>query len=713
MRRAALGLIAAFWLAAPQAGAQQAPPAPDMAGPAILVADEVYVTADRQLVAEGNVEAFQGEIRLTARRITYDRDSGQLTIDGPIRIEDANGTIVLASGAELDDSLETGLLTGARLVFNEQVQLASTQMTRVGGRYSQLLKTAVTSCHVCDDGRPPLWSIRARKVIHDQEEQQLYFEDAQLRVLSVPIFYLPRLRLPDPTLRRGRGFLIPEIQNTSQLGLGVKVPYFIPIGDHADVTLVPYLSPNTRTLEFRYRQAFWNGYVEFEGALTSDDLRPDDLRGYLSGDGMLNLGNRFRFEFDFDAASDDAYLREYGITDADRLRRQIELSRSTRDSFFGATAVNFTSLRDSEDAAILPTNILDLRYQHRFFPTRIGGELRSSLIAHSHTRESSEDILGRDMTRSTAELMYLQSFLLSSGLRTDLRMGISGDFFGIRQDSTVDDTVAIVTPQTALTLSYPMMKQTAGGTHLLNPVVQLAWADVSGGEVPNDESNQVEFDEGNLLALSRFPAQDRREEGLVLAYGLNWTRTPRATGWGAYASFGHIIRQTANDDFSESSGLSGTRSDYLVAGQLLYGDDLSLTARTIFDDTFDFSKAEVIGAWSTGRSTLAGTYLWLDADPVEGRTQDAHEIFFDGAYDINRHWTASAYWRYDISETSPTEAGLGIGYRNECVEIELTVDQNYTSSTSVEPSTIFGFTISLRGFGTADGAERYASTCQT
>ena len=217
MRRLACALATALWLSTPVSGQVS-----QSETPAILVADQVYVTPDRKLVAEGQVEAYQGGTKLTASRVEYDQTTGQLRIDGPIRIEDDRGVIILASAAELDDKLQNGLLSGARLVFNEQVQLASTQMTRTGGRYTQLLKTAVTSCQVCGDDTPPLWSIRARRVIHDEEEKQLYFENAQLRVLSVPIFYLPRLRLPDPTLQRARGFLIPEIQTTSQLGTGIK-----------------------------------------------------------------------------------------------------------------------------------------------------------------------------------------------------------------------------------------------------------------------------------------------------------------------------------------------------------------------------------------------------------------------------------------------------------------------------------------------------------
>ena len=708
MRRLACALATALWLSTPVSGQVS-----QSETPAILVADQVYVTPDRKLVAEGQVEAYQGGTKLTASRVEYDQTTGQLQIDGPIRIEDDRGVIILASAAELDDKLQNGLLSGARLVFNEQVQLASTQMTRTGGRYTQLLKTAVTSCQVCGDDTPPLWSIRARRVIHDEEEKQLYFENAQLRVLSVPIFYLPRLRLPDPTLQRARGFLIPEIQTTSQLGTGIKVPYFIPIGDHADLTLAPYYSPDTRTLDFRYRQAFWNGNIAFEGALTRDTLIPSDVRGYLFGYGVFDLQNRFKLEFDISAASDDAYLKDYGISDLDRLRREILLTRSERDSFFGASLVDFTSLRDNEDDNFLPTFIADVRYERRTFPAALDGEIRTTLIGHTHARGASEDILGRDMSRASAELMYLRSFLLPAGIRSDVRAGVAGDLFGVRQDSTVPDSQGVITPQTAVTFSLPMVRGVRRGTQSLEPIVQLAWSDVSGSRVPNDESNLVEFDEGNLLALSRFPAEDRREDGLALAYGLNWTHTPNDDRWGAHVSFGQVLRDSADPDFSQSSGLSGKSSDFLLAGQVLYGDDLSLTARTIFDHDFDFAKAEVRGSWAATRGALAGTYLWLDADTMEGRTSDAHEVYLDGAYDLTPHWTATANWRYDIADTRPTNAGIGLGYRNECVEIALSVNRRFTSSTTVEPSTVFGFTISLRGFGTADGAERYTSTCQT
>jgi len=716
MRWIGLFLCAAFALAMPNPSLAQSPARDNTAtalsdGPATLIADEIYVTADGQLIAEGNVEAYQGGLRMTARRAIFDRDAGTFSIEGPIKVDDGSGVTILASAAEMEDGLRDGLLTGARLVFDQHLQLASNQINRVGDRYTQLYKTAVTSCKVCEDGRPPLWQIRARRVIHDEAEQQLYFEDAQFRILEVPVFYLPAFRIPDPTLRRASGFLIPSIRSTSQLGTGLKVPYFFTLGDRADLTLSPYLSPDTRTLEYRYRHAFRRGRYEFEGAFTGDDLRPGETRGYLFGTGDFFVENDYQLSFDIEAASDDAYLLDYSITDDDRLEIQMALSRTKRDSFFGATAIYYNSIRDSDDNDLLPTIVADVAYLRRFFPVGLGGELRLSALAHTHMRESNQDILGRDLARSTADITYLQSWTFRTGLRTDMELGIALDVFDIEDDGNFPNTALRTTPASGLTLRYPMTETTQPGvTHFLEPLVQFAWSDVIGNDVPNEESRFAEFDEGNLLSLSRFPALDRREEGFRMAYGVNWSRFAD-NGWDASASLGQVLRTTAETDFSPSTGLDGTTSDFLIAGEITLEDALTFTARTLLDGAFDATKAEIRGDWTNDIVDLKTSYLWLDEDLDQDRAEPSSEIWFDGTYAVSRHWSARANWRYDLADNESTRAGFGMTYRNECVEVDLSVRRRFTSSSTVEPSTDFGFTIALLGFNAPGETERYAGKC--
>ena len=229
--------------------------------PATLVADKVWIDGNNTLTAEGHVEILHGTTRIKASRIIYAGANGSLQIDGPITMIDGDEIIIAASSAEMDSGLQNGILRGARMVLNQQLQLAAAEIHRVDGRYTQLYKTVASSCQVCANNPVPLWQIRARRIIHDQQERQLYFDDAVLRLMDVPIFYIPRLRLPDPTLERATGFLTPTLKSSSKLGWGLKLPYFIKLGDHADFTVTPYLGTKTTTFELGFRRAFRTGDI--------------------------------------------------------------------------------------------------------------------------------------------------------------------------------------------------------------------------------------------------------------------------------------------------------------------------------------------------------------------------------------------------------------------------------------------------------------------
>ena len=687
---------------------------------ALLVADQLYITRDRELVAQGNVEAFQNGIRLRAREIRYNQGTGALSIEGPITLTEEDGTIIQANAAELDAGLRNGILLGARLVLNQQLQLAAVQIDRVDGRYNQLYKTAVTSCRVCDDGRPPLWQIRAKRVIHDEVEQQLYFDEAQFRIGNMPVFWLPRLRLPGPKVKRASGFLLPSIRSTSSLGVGLKIPYFIKLSDKRDVTLTPYFSTSTKTLALRYRQAYRNGRIQFDAAVTRDDLEPDKTRGYLFGRGLFALPKDFVLSFAIETVTDDGYLDAYGYSDADRLKSELTVSRARRDEYIRGSFYNFKSLRDDEDNDTVPTLVLDGEYERRYFPKAFGGELRAKVVAHSHYRisdlsvdsDDADDIVdGRDVARLNVQVDWLRSYNTQGGLRVDTRLGAAINAFNIMQDDTSLSDPSELTPHAAITLRYPMAKtNTAGVSHVLEPVVQLSWTGGSRLDIPNEESTRVEFDQGNLLSMSRFPRADRRERGAMAAIGLGWSRF-NPNGWDAQLSVGQVFREDDDTSFSTTSGLNGLSSDILLAGQISSGKGIYLTGRSLFEDDLSLSKAELRGDYAFERGTIGGSYVWLQDDADENRGREVSELTVDGSYKISQFWTASANWRYDVDSDRAAKAGLGLRYENECVTLELQVERSYTSSTSVEPSTDFGFNVGLRGFSANSGTERYVRSC--
>lgn len=696
-----------LWFVPLAAAAQTTPP------PATLIADRVSVQGEDQLLAEGHVEVLYDGNRLKAPRITYDRATDQLHIDGPLTLITDADTILLADSADLDPQLTNGILRSARVVMRQQLQLAAAQMDRIEGRYSVLHKTVASSCRVCSGSAVPLWQIRAERIIHDEERQQLYFDHARFEIMGAPVLYLPRLRLPDPTLKRATGFLVPELKFSDALGTGLKVPYFVVLGEHADVTLTPYISTGrTRTLELRYRQAFRHGEIELNGALSRDTLVKDETRRYLFGSGRFDLPRDFELTFNIETVSDPAYLLDYGYSDADRLHSDIRIARTRRDEHVEAALNYFHSLRASESNRTLPSTVAEMSYQRRFVPGTLGGIGKLTFEAYGHQRRSDSNIIGRDVSRASARADWRRDWVTQNGLVIAALGELNADYYGISDDGTYPDPITRTAPFAAVELRWPLVKGGARGvTHVLEPVLQLVWSDDDNDTVPNEDSVSVEFDEANLFSLNRFPGADVYEDGLRANLGLTWTRHA-PEGWSLAVAAGRILRTEKPSQFSGGSGLNDINSDWLTAIRLSTGDNLSLTNRAVFDDTFAFTRNELRLAWDDDRLDLASSYVWQEANLVENRAIDSSELVMDADYRFRSNWTGKLNWRYDFVADRAAKAGIGLEYRNECVTMDLSLSRRFTSSTSVRPTTNFGLQVSLNGFGTGADGSSYQRTCR-
>ena len=690
-------------------------PARRMEGPpddaATVLADSMVLQGDRTLIAAGGVVVWYQGARLVASRIVVDGASGNLTIEGPIHLSrpgaadpDAEAILIADSG-QLDRELQDGIIRGARLVLARELQLAATELTRTGnGRTTTLRQVVASSCQICASDPTPLWEIRARSITHDAQTRLLTFDRPQFRAFGVPLAAAPfTVTAPDPTVERRTGFLRPEFRTTSGLGFGIKVPYFVTLGDHADVTVTPYVSASrTRTLELRYRQAWSNGVTEWNGAISRDDIQPGETRGYVFGNALVDLPRGYRLGIQVQAASDRGYLLDYDITEADRLWSGFTVDRVTRDKLFFGRVGNYQSLRDDEDNSTSPAQVADVIWQRRFTPRYIGGQALLEWSVHAHRRPSDQDQIGRDMARASLGLDWRRSEILPGGMVGAALAGFDADIYRIAQDDRYDDLVARVDPMVGVELRYPLIGGADGATHLVEPVAQILYSPPGADDdIPNEDSRLIEFDEGNLFSDNRFPGWDAREGGLRANLGVTWTRID-PTGWSLALTGGRVLRADPEDAFPEGSALSGTSSDWLVAAQYDSGAGLAIANRALFDDGLDMSRNELRLGWLRQDLQLSAGHLWLDGNNDAVEQPDISELVANVGWQIRDGWWGAAETRYDFVADQAQRASLDLTYRNECLTVEMGVSRRFTRSDSVRPETSVGLSVRLGGFGTQE-----------
>ena len=694
---ALVGLAIAVSMTAPPADAQDR---------ATLLADSIELDGDQRLIALGNVEIFFQGQSLHASRLSYDARLDALVIDGPIRLDDGNGNVLLAEQAQLSADLTTGILTSARLVLASRLQLAAAEIQRSGGgRYTGLAQVAASSCQICA-GAPPLWEIRARSVLHDSLEDQLYFTGAQLRFAGVPVFYLPRLRMPDPTVARAAGFLMPRLTSSTALGLGLRLPYFLPIGPSRDLTFTPYVTSKGRnSLELRYREALLHGTYTVTAALSQDNLTSGHLRGYATAEGSLDIGHDFIASFTGTVVSDGSYLADYGISDADRLDSRLTATRTRRNEYISAGIIGFQSLRDGENDGTSPVMVSDFTFHRRFSSQILGGAAGFQVQTHSHYRPSTDGADldgdgigdGRDVSRLSFSGEWRRNWVMPAGLVFSTIAEAYADFYSVGQDTVYAGNTLRSHAILASELRWPWSRVDGNRHQLIEPVLQLVLAPRSNDLVPNEDSALVEFDQGNLFALNRFPGTDGEESGAHVNMGLTYTLAYDG-GMSLGLTAGRVLRFSDQHQFSDASGLAGTRSAWLVAGSLQV-EGLSLSGRSQLNDQLAPTKTELRLDLTRDRYALAMGFSDLASDAAENRLDPLREAVLDGSYKLSGNWTATGETRYDFVTDRAAQMGIGVSFLNECLSLDLSVSRRFASSTSVGASTDFGLSVELLGFG--------------
>ena len=700
----AVMLIMTLAVAVP-AQAQLPPVKPDL--PVALVADAVeYDTATGRVTASGGVEIYYGERTLTADRIVYDSKTGRITAEGSIVLRDPSGVTVFGDFADLDADLQDGLVRGARSVMGEHIKLSAAEARRIDARFNVLSKAVYSPCDVCADDPTPLWRIRARRVIHDEVERVIHYEDATFEVLGVPIAWLPYFSHPDPTVGRSSGFLVPEFRQSSIYGFGARVPYYWVIDDYSDLTFSPLITTNDGIIGvLEYRRNFETGDFEIAGSLTRDDYQgSDEFHGHIEATGLFDLDEGFRWGFDGIAATDNGFLRRFDFSDDDRLTSELFVRRYQDDGFTDATAVYFQSLRDDESDGQIPIALPDFATRHEMPGLFLGGDLgvfaSSAVLLRGEGVDSGRVSFGTDWERRE---------ILPSGLSLRGFAEVRGDFFVRDNFSGIDRATDFrFAPLAGIEARFPLIHEMPGGVaHVLEPIAQAIVAPYggNGSSITNEDSQVTEFDETNLFDTSHFTGLDAFEEGPRLNLGLRYELISPA-GLNFDASAGRVLRLQDADEFSDGSGLRDAASDWVGAWSVSYDPYVTVRQRIRISDGFSIARNEMSAELTFGRLALSANYIFLESDPSIEAPRDREELTGDASVRIDRNWSISGNARRDIERGNFVDVGGGITYANECCQVNFFLNRDFTESDDAPASTSVGVQVRLFTLGNQDNAAR-------
>jgi LPS-assembly protein len=563
---------------------------PDRGQEQMLVrADEInYDYTSERVSAVGNVQLYFGSSTLVADRVIYDQKTKRLHAEGNVQLTQGDGTVTYGEIMDLSDDYRDGFVDSLRLDAPEQTRFAAERAERTGGNYTVFHNGVYTACEACQDDptKPPKWQVKAARIIHDHGEKMLYFEDARLEFVGVPMAYFPYMSAPDPTVKRKTGLLTPNYSTSSVYGFGVTIPYYWALGPNYDATFAPMITTRQGPLlqgEWRHRLLNGAYSIRATGIFQQDkDLFVNtpgylDWRGSLETSGQFNLSDRWVWGWDATVLSDKNYLYDYGLLrnlQANNLTRfvtpdyvlsQVYLAGRGDRSYFDARAMYFYGLSPLDSQGQLPVVHPVIDHDYVFKSPIFGGELsfRNNLISLSRdavnynpisqfaltnnlcTPTTADPALINanncllrgapgEYTRASTEWTWKRTVIDQFGQMFIPFFTVRADFAdmnianqpGVSNYINVGQTdIGRVMPVAGLEYRYPLINVQSWGTQTVEPVAQLIFRPNEGyvGAFPNEDAQSLIFDDSNLFKVNKFSGWDRVEGGGRANVGVQYT----------------------------------------------------------------------------------------------------------------------------------------------------------------------------------------------
>ena len=694
-----IALLALMLVAALPAVGQELP---ERDQPVLLQADEVRFDEKLNIVtASGNVELAQGERVVKADTISYNINTGLVTASGNVALVEPTGDVIFAEYVELTEELAEGFVDEVRLLMSDGVtRMAADSALRTGGNRSELRRGVFSPCELCKDDpeRAPLWQIKSARVVHDQEERVITYNDAWMEIFGVPVFYTPYFEHPDPSVERKSGFLAPTIGSSSNLGPTLQVPYFWVIDPQSDLTIAPYVTGKEGVvLTAQYRRRFQDGFIDIAGSGTvGDRLKRENgklveeentFRGHIDASAQFDIDENWRWGAEVERVTDKDYLRFYDFDSP----RSVTVNPYV-EGFFGrdyaaVNAYSFQGLRNRDNNELTPIVLPLAEYSYVSEPGDLGDTFFADVNAMVLTREEGRES-NRVSLRGGWKLPYigplgdvytLTASLQADGYRTD---GVNPNNDLVDPNNAQDSEFAgRVFPQLALDWRYPFVQTMGKIQQTLEPAVQVVAAanGKNPGDIPNEDSLDLEFDYTNLFRLNRFTGVDRIDSGSRVSYGLNWSAR-HADGGMVTAFLGQSYRASENEGlFGPSSGLDDRLSDYVGKLEVGLKDNFHAIYRFRFDkDDLQAQRSDVQLRASVGPVDLDLGYVFTVGDRTSrqaGGFGDREEIAGRIRTKLDKYWSAFASHRRDLVADDSLSTRLGLVYQDECFLIETAADR--------------------------------------
>ena len=465
-----------------------------------IEADKIeYLNLDGKIKAIGSVKIIQDEYELYADEISFNQSNNIIEAEGSIIIKKFDGETIYASKIKLSSDLNDGIIENPSFQTADGLYISSAYAIRTNGSSLILKKGIFSPCKKCNGINQKLsWQVKANRIIYDENNENIIYEDARFELFGFPIFYVPIASHPSDKVKKRSGFLAPTFGSSGDLGAIVKVPYLFNFAPHYDLTITPWIvTKGAAIFEGEWRQRFKRGKINFSGIIASpsnqfksrtvninndwravinspfnnslelkennkklifeyddnthsisnvqvadiNDNRPSSIGDAIGYDfrGSFNASGNFKFgnwslDFNGKFVSDDTFLRRFDIDDDTEIKSYLSINRYWKNAQLEINSLHFSSLLPERNGSE-PLILPEIKFFWKPEKIILGGTSKIKINSIGIIRKTDGNTY-----RLSSEIDWEKQFLYKGGSLFKLNLSLRGDVYNTSRKWTPNKT---------------------------------------------------------------------------------------------------------------------------------------------------------------------------------------------------------------------------------------------------------------------------------
>ena len=562
-------------------------------------------------------------------------------------------------------------------------------------------KSVFTFCDYREKDKCPPWSLQAKQMTHDKDKKTIYYDNAVIKLYDLPIFYMPKLSHPDPTVDRRTGFLVPSYTDTKNLGSSFSVPYYWALGKDKDLTLTSRLFASEHPLFLgEYRKAFKDsdlvldfGYTEGYKS-TGVNKQPGTKSHFFTqynkifkgkGDSSNNL------KLSIQNVSQAKYLKLYKIKsnlvnyDTDTLENTLDFTHEDDNLFLGLKASAFETLSKTGNKKyeyILPEFILN---KNLISNNKIGViDLQSNLKIHNYDTNKLTKFFVNDFD------WMIKNFKFNSGINTKLLGNLKNVNYETKNESKYkEEFTNELFGAVGMLSEIDFFKKNNVYNHFLTPKILFRYAP---GHM-RKEDDGFRLNPRNLYDMNRVDAFNNFENGLSAALGFDYELKKSEKIFDI--SLGQVLNEKENKNMSASSSLDQKFSDVVGTSNFKINDNYELDYNFSLDQNYKDINYNEFG------SKINFEPIKFNLSYLQEKKHIGNQEYFRGNIELEKgdNGVFSLSTKRNLLTNSSEYYNLSYEYFNDCLRAGLVFRREFYNDSEIEPENSLMFKITLNPLG--------------